>query len=77
LRNPINANEPVLVLYNTPGCINPVIMKKMNIKTVIVKLSDLLYLIVIYIFVLAHSIININTYTTILIRAFEKKLKKF
>jgi hypothetical protein len=35
-----------------------------------IKLLDLLYLTIVYTFVLAHNIININTYTIILIRAF-------
>jgi hypothetical protein len=42
-------------------------MEKRNLKTVKVKLPDLLYLAIVHIFVLAHSIISINTYTTILI----------
>jgi hypothetical protein len=35
-----------------------------------VKLPDLLYLTIVHVFVLARNIIRINTYTTILIRAF-------
>jgi hypothetical protein len=45
-------------------------MEKRNLKIVIVKLLDLLYLTIVHVFVLAHSIISINTYTTILICAF-------
>jgi hypothetical protein len=66
----VNANESVLVLYNTHDCINPVAMEERNLETVKVKLPDLLYLIIVHIFILAHNIISINTYTTILIRAF-------
>jgi hypothetical protein len=66
----VNANEPVLVLYNTPGCINLVATRKRNLETVKVKLPDLLYLTIVHVSVLAHSIISINTYTTILIRDF-------
>jgi hypothetical protein len=33
----INANEPVLVLYNTLDSINPVATKKRNLETVKVK----------------------------------------
>jgi hypothetical protein len=66
----VNANESVLVLYNTHDCINLVGMKKRNLETVKVKLSDLLYLIIVHIFVLARNIISINTYTTILICVF-------
>jgi hypothetical protein len=66
----VNANEPVLVLYNTLDSINPGAMEKRNLETVKVKLPDLLYLTIVHIFVLAHSIISINTYTTILICAF-------
>jgi hypothetical protein len=53
----VNANESVLVLYNTLDSINQL-------------LSDLLYLTIVHIFVLACSIISINMYTTILICAF-------
>jgi hypothetical protein len=66
----VNANEPVLVLYNTIDCINPVATEKRNLETMNVKLSDLLYLTIVHVFVLARRIISINTYTTILIRAF-------
>jgi hypothetical protein len=66
----VNANELILVLYNIPGCINPVTMEKRNLETVKVKLLDLLYLTIVHVFVLAHRIISINTYTTILICAF-------
>jgi hypothetical protein len=66
----VNANELVLVLYNTLDCINPVVMEKMNLEIVKVKLTDLLYLIIVHVFVLARNNISINTYTTILIRAF-------
>jgi hypothetical protein len=45
-------------------------MEKRNLETVKVKLLDLLYLTIVYAFVLARNIISINTYTTILIRAF-------
>jgi hypothetical protein len=30
----LNGNEPVLVLYNTFDCINPVATEKRNLKTV-------------------------------------------
>jgi hypothetical protein len=33
----VNANEPVLVLYNTLDCINPVATEKMNLETLKVK----------------------------------------
>jgi hypothetical protein len=66
----VNANEPVLVLYNTLDSINPGATKKRNLETVKVKLSDLLYLTIVHIFVLVRSIISINTYTTILICGF-------
>jgi hypothetical protein len=66
----VNTNELVLILYNTLDCINPIATKKMNLKTVKVKLRDLLYLTIIHVFVLTRSIISINTYTTILICAF-------
>jgi hypothetical protein len=66
----VNINEPVLVLYNTRGCINLVAMKKRNLETVKVKLSDLLYLTIVHVSILARSIISINMYTTILILAF-------
>jgi hypothetical protein len=63
----VNANEPVLVLYNTLDSINPVATKKRNLETMKVKLPDLLCLTIVHIFVLTHNIISINTYTTILI----------
>jgi hypothetical protein len=66
----VNVNEPILILYNTPGCINPVATEKRNLETVKVKLLNLLYLTTVQVFVLARSIISINTYTTILIRVF-------
>jgi hypothetical protein len=42
-------------------------MEKWNLETVKVNLSDLLYLTIVHIFVLARSNISINMYTTILI----------
>jgi hypothetical protein len=66
----VNANEHILVLYNTLDSINPGATEKRNLETVKVKLTDLLYLTIVHVFVLAHSIISINTYTTILICAF-------
>jgi hypothetical protein len=66
----INANEPAVVLYNTLNFINPVAMKERNLKIVKFKLLDLLYLTIVHVFVLAHSIISINMYTTILICVF-------
>jgi hypothetical protein len=66
----VNANEPVLVFYNTLDCINLVVTKKRNLETVKVKLPDLLYLTIVHVFVLAHNIIGINTYITIPICAF-------
>jgi hypothetical protein len=66
----VNANKHVLVLYNTLDCINPVATKKGNLETMKVKLPDLLYLTIVHVFFLAHNITSINTYTTILIRAF-------
>jgi hypothetical protein len=66
----VKADEPARVLYNTPSCINHVATEKRNLETVKVKLPDLLYLTIVHVFVLAHIIISINTYTTILIRAF-------
>jgi hypothetical protein len=45
-------------------------MKKMNLEAVKVKLTDLLYLTIVHVFVLARNIISINMYTTILIHAF-------
>jgi hypothetical protein len=66
----VNANEPVLVLYNTIDCINPVAIEMKNLEIVKVKLPDLLYLTIVHVFVLPHNIISINTYTTIFICAF-------
>jgi hypothetical protein len=66
----VNANESVLVFYNTLDCINPVATEKRNLEIMKVKLPDLLYLTIVHVFVLARNIISINTYTTILIRAF-------
>jgi hypothetical protein len=66
----VNANEHVLIFYNTLDCINPVAMEKRNLETVKVKISGLLYLIIVHVFVLTCNIISINTYITILIRAF-------
>jgi hypothetical protein len=63
----VNTNELVLVLYNTLDSINPGATEKRNLETMKVKLPDLLYLAIVHIFVLAHSIISINTCTTILI----------
>jgi hypothetical protein len=45
-------------------------MKKRNLEIMKVKLSDLLYLTIVYPFVFARNIISNNTYTTILMRAF-------
>jgi hypothetical protein len=45
-------------------------MKKRNLETVKIKLTYLLYLIIVHTFVLARNIIRINMYTTILIHAF-------
>jgi hypothetical protein len=66
----VNANEPVLVLYNTLDCINQVATEKRNLETMKVNLPDLLYLTIVHVFVLARNIISINTDTTFLIRAF-------
>jgi hypothetical protein len=66
----VNVNEHVLVFYNILDCIKPVAMKKRNLETMKVKLPDLLYLTIIHAFVLVRNIISINTYTTILTRAF-------
>jgi hypothetical protein len=66
----VNANEPVLVWYNTLDCINPVAIEKRNLESVKVKLPDLLYLTIVNVFVLACNIISINMYATILIHAF-------
>jgi hypothetical protein len=66
----VNTNELVLLFYNTFDCIDLVATKKRNLETMKVKLPDLLYFIIVHIFVLACNIISINTYTTILIHAF-------
>jgi hypothetical protein len=66
----VNANEPVLVLYNSLDWINPVAIEKRNLETVKVKLPYLLYLTIVHVFVLACSIVSINIYTSILIHAF-------
>jgi hypothetical protein len=66
----VNANEYVLVFYNTLDCINPVATEKRNLETVKDKLPDLLYLTIVHVFVLSHNIISINMYTTNLMRAF-------
>jgi hypothetical protein len=66
----VNANELVLVLYNTLDYMNLIATEKRNLETVKVKLPDLLYLIILHVFVLAHNIISINTYNAILICAF-------
>jgi hypothetical protein len=66
----VNTNEPVLVLNNTLDSINPVATENRNLEIVKVKLPDLLYLTIVHVFILACSIISINTYTTILICAF-------
>jgi hypothetical protein len=66
----VHANEPVLVFYINLDCINSVAMEKWNLEAMKVKLTDLLYLTIVHVFVLARNIIRMNTYTTILIRAF-------
>jgi hypothetical protein len=66
----VNANEPILVFYNTLDCINLFAIEKRNLETVKFKLPDLLYLTILYAFVLARNIISIYMYTTILICAF-------
>jgi hypothetical protein len=66
----VHANELVLVFYKNLDCINLVATEKRNLETVKVKLPDLLYLTIVHDFVLMRNIISINTYTTILIRAF-------
>jgi hypothetical protein len=63
----VNTNESILVFYNTLDCINPAATEKRNLENMKVKLPDLLYLTIVHVFVLAHSI---NTYTTIMIHAF-------
>jgi hypothetical protein len=45
-------------------------MEKRNPETVKVRLTDLLYLTIVHVFVLASNIISINMYTTILICVF-------
>jgi hypothetical protein len=66
----VNTNELILVFYITFDCINPVVTKKRNLETVKVKLPDLLYLTIVYVFVFARNIIKINMYTIIMILAF-------
>jgi hypothetical protein len=66
----VNTNEPILVFYNNLDGINPVATEKTNLKTLKVKLSDLLYLIIVHNFVFACNIISINMHITILIRDF-------
>jgi hypothetical protein len=66
----VNANEPILVLYKTLDCINPVATKKRNFETVKVKLPNLLYFTIVHVFVMTCNIISINTYTAILIHDF-------
>jgi hypothetical protein len=63
----VNANELVLVFYNTLDCINPITTEKRNLETVQVKLPNLLYLTIVHAFVLARNVLSINMYTTILI----------
>jgi hypothetical protein len=48
----VNVNKLVLIFYNTLDCINPFATKKMNLKTVEVKLPDLLYLTIVHVFCL-------------------------
>jgi hypothetical protein len=66
----VNANELILVLYNTLDCINLAAMEKRNLETVKVKLLDLFYMTIVHVFVFARNIISINMYTTTLIHAF-------
>jgi hypothetical protein len=54
----VNTNEPILVLYNTLNCINPIAMEKRNHETVKVKLLDLLYLTIVHAFVFASNIMS-------------------
>jgi hypothetical protein len=61
----VNANEPILVFYNTLDCINPVAIEKRNLENMKVKLLYLL-LTIVHAFVFACNIISINTYTTFL-----------
>jgi hypothetical protein len=66
----VNANKPVLVLYNTLDCINPVATKKKNLETVKVKLLDLLYLTTILIhafLILLFSVEHVSIYVIPLI----------
>jgi hypothetical protein len=58
----IGANELVLVFYNALDYINSVATEKKNLETVKVKLTDLLYLTILHVFVLECNIISINTY---------------
>jgi hypothetical protein len=62
----VNGNKPVLVFYDTLVYINSVATEKRNLEIMKVKLTDLLYLIIVHAFVFAYNIININMYTTIL-----------
>jgi hypothetical protein len=55
-----NANEAVLVFYNTLDCINPLAMEKRNLETVKAKLPDLLYLTIVHAFVFTANIISIK-----------------
>jgi hypothetical protein len=59
----VNGNDVVLVFYDTLVYINLVATKKRNLETMKVNLPDLLYLTIIHVFVCAHNIISINTYT--------------
>jgi hypothetical protein len=64
----VNANEHILLFYNTLDCINLVTPEKRNLENVKVKLPNLLYLTIVHAFLFSHHIISINTYSTILIR---------
>jgi hypothetical protein len=64
------ANESVPFFYKTLVCINPVVTEKMNLEILKVKLTYLLYFIIVHIFIFSYNIISINTSTTILIRVF-------
>jgi hypothetical protein len=66
----VNSSEPIIVFYNTLDCINLVATEKRNLQTVNVKHLDLLYLAIVHAFVFTRTIISINTYTIILVRAF-------
>jgi uncharacterized protein YunC (DUF1805 family) len=66
----VNANEHVLIFYNTLACINQVTTKKRNLEIMKVRLPNLSYLTIVHAFVFMCNIISINTYTTILICAF-------